>query len=175
MKRKLFTLLLVAALLAGCGAQKAQTPLSGEAETTAPVEPRLPDFTAYDDNGQPVKLSDYLGKPIVLNFWASWCGPCKSEMPGFQAVYEELGDRVQFLMVDVGEHMDEGSAFIASAGYSFPVLYDVNGEAAYAYQLSAIPATYLIDADGNITDSHVGAMQEADLRAAIETILPQES
>ena len=174
MKLKLFIpALVVALLLAGCGSQKAETAGSGEAATTAPAMAApegFPDFTVYNSNSDPVKLSDYLGKPIVLNFWASWCGPCKAEMPAFQKAYEELGDQVQFLMVNVGEHMDEGSAFIASSGYSFPVLYDVNSIASYTYQISSIPATFFFDADGQIVDAHVGTMQESDLLAAIEKI-----
>ena len=175
MKRNIFLLLLAAALLlAGCGQTAAEPsrPMEAAPQPTAGEDAfPMPDFTVYDGNSRPVKLSDYLGKPIVLNFWASWCGPCKSEMPAFQAVYQELGDQVQFLMVDVGEHMDEGSAFIASAGYTFPVLYDVDGNAAYAYQVSAIPTTVFIRATGDIYTHHVGAMQEADLRATIEALL----
>ena len=117
-----------------------------------------------------MKLSDYLGKPIVLNFWASWCGPCKSEMPAFQAAYEAMGDQIQFVMVNVGETTDEAKAFLATTQYTFPVLFDANGEAAYAYQISAIPATFLIGADGTLVDYHVGAMSQNTLLTAIEKL-----
>ena len=171
MKLKLFSILLVAALLlAGCGPKTMDPTITTETPTTTQSAIGVPDFTAFDDNADPHSLSEYVGKPIVLNFWASWCGPCKSEMPAFQAVYEELGQEVQFLMVNVGETTREAEDFLATVGYTFPVLFDVNGEASYAYQLSAIPATFFIDAQGHLVDSHVGTMQEADLRAAIEAI-----
>ncbi|MBQ4347432.1 MAG: TlpA family protein disulfide reductase, partial [Firmicutes bacterium] len=86
-----------------------------------------PDFTVYDSEGNAVMLSDFIGKPIVLNFWASWCGPCKMEMPEFNEAYAELGEDIQFLMVNVTtgrETQESASAFIEENGYSFPVFYD---------------------------------------------------
>ena len=176
MKLKLFSLLLVVALLlCGCGPKAMEPSITTEAPNTttqAATNINIPDFIVFDSDAAPHSLSDYIGKPIVLNFWGSWCGPCKSEMPGFQAAYEDLGDQVQFLMIDVGETPDEAEAFLAQAGYTFPVLFDVNGHATYAYQISAVPATFFISAEGEIVDAHVGAMAEADLRTAIEAILP---
>ena len=66
-----------------------------------------PDFTVYDKDGKPVKLSDFRGKPVVLNFWASWCGPCQSEMPTFNEKYGELGDEIHFLMVNLTDSAAE--------------------------------------------------------------------
>ena len=172
MKLKLFSLLLVVALLlCGCGPKTMEPSITTTVPaTTQQTAMNIPDFVVFDSNADPHSLSEYVSKPIVLNFWGSWCGPCKSEMPGFQAVYEELGDQVQFLMIDVGETTDEAEAFLAQAGYTFPVLFDVNGEASYAYQISAVPATFFISAQGELVDYHVGAMQEADLRAAVAQI-----
>ena len=170
MKKRILILCLAALLLAGCGSKKSSA--APTADDTMPAQTRTPDFTAFNSNSEPVKLSDYFDKPIVLNFWASWCGPCTGEMPTFQAVYEELGDEVQFLMVNVGETVDNAEAFLTSAGYTFPVLFDVNGEAAYAYQISAIPMTYFINSDGEIVDSHVGSMNESTLRSGISAIQP---
>ena len=173
MKKMICLLLLAVLLLAGCGTKDASPDITEAsqpaADATQPASV-LTDFTAFDTNSDPVKLSDYLGKPIVLNFWASWCGPCKSEMPAFQKAYEEFGDQVQFVMVNVGETTDEAEAFLAATDYTFPVLFDVNGQAAYAYQLSAIPASFFIGADGKLVYSHVGAMSESDLLEAIEKL-----
>ena len=74
---------------------------SGAAQSEAPQPVLAPDFTVYDGAGNEVRLSDYLGKPVVLNFWASWCGPCRMEMPHFQEKQLELEGEVQFLMVNV--------------------------------------------------------------------------
>ena len=121
-----------------------------------------PDFTVYDADGNGVLLSDYRGKPVVLNFWASWCGPCKQEMPDFQEKYAELGDSVQFLMVNVTdgsrESVDSASAFIEEQGYTFPVFYDTSLEAVTEYGISGIPATFFIDADGVIAAHAVGSI-----------------
>ena len=173
MKLKVFSLLLVIALLlAGCG-KEAATPAASQPDVTteaaqASSPMAVPDFTVYNEDSQPVKLSDFLGKPVVLNFWASWCGPCKSEMPAFQKVYEELGGEVNFVMINVGEHMDEAIAFLETTDYTFPVLFDVNNDASYTYQISSIPTTFFLDAQGNLITYQVDAMEESVLRAAID-------
>lgn len=130
-------------------------------------------FTVYDDNGNEVELSDRLGKPVVVNFWASWCPPCRSELPYFDKLYQELGDEVNFMMVnltDETETVDTCREFIAENGYTFPVYYDADGNAAYAYSIRSIPLTVFIDADGNLVDEHLGAMDEATLRAYLEQL-----
>ena len=144
-------------------------------ETQAETHP-APAFTVYDAQGNPVSLADYAGTPVVLNFWASWCGPCQSEMPDFQEKFLELGDRVQFLIVNVTdgsrETVDTASSFIAQKGYTFPVFYDTDLAASNAYQAYSIPTTYFIDAQGNIIARATGAIDAATLQKGIDMILP---
>lgn len=135
---------------------------------------RAPDFTVYDENGKQVFLSNYFGKPIVLNFWASWCPPCKGEMPDFQDKYLEYGDEVQFLMVNATDNyretVESAQEFIKDSNYTFPVLFDSDSVAARAYSLYSIPATYFIDSKGNIVSQAKGAIDAAALQQGIESI-----
>ena len=131
-----------------------------------------PDFTVYDADGKPVKLSDMKGKPVVLNFWASWCPPCKAEMPDFQETYEEMGGRINFLMVNAtgSETLAEAKAFIESSGYTFPVLYDTKDSASMAYGVSSLPTTYFIDAQGRAVAQATGAISKELLLKGIGMI-----
>lgn len=132
------------------------------------------DFTVYDYEGNKVKLSDHFGKPIVLNFWASWCPPCKSEMPTFNALYQDIKDDVQFLMIDLvdgqRETVAKGQEYIDDQGFTFPVFFDTDGEAAYVYQVSSIPTTYFIDKDGYLVSYHTGMMDALQLQSGINGI-----
>ena len=203
MIQKLLCILLAALLLSGCvptsaptsqienpqphttvASQPKQEPDNTTVPTTKPVatlpiitEPPkkvAPDFTVYDAEGNEVKLSDYLGQPVVLNFWASWCLPCLSELPHFNKKYQEYGDQIQFLMVNVTAYdtREEADAVINNRGYIFPVFYDTEASAAKAYQVSGIPATYIIDAEGYIVEKVVGSLKEQDLQRLINKLLP---
>jgi thiol-disulfide isomerase/thioredoxin len=132
------------------------------------------DFSVYDASGNKVKLSDFFGKPIVLNFWASWCGPCRSEMPDFDEVYRLLGDEVVFMLVNLTdgevETMQSASAFIDSMGYSFPIYFDLTGNAAYLYGIRSIPTTFFISARGNFVAYAEGALDYETLLYGISMI-----
>ncbi len=140
----------------------------------ADVYPAM-DFGVYDADGNPVKLSDFFGKPILINFWATWCPPCKSELPDFDRVYADYGEDVVFMMVNMTDGsrdtVESASAFVSDNGYSFPVYYDRDLDAAYTYGASSIPMTVLIGADGNIVGAQVGVLTEEQLRTILDAEL----
>ena len=147
----------------------AQQGATGETPDYGPA----PDFTVYDADGNEVSLADFAGEPVVINFWASWCPPCKAELPDFEATYQETS-AVRFLMVNLTDGQREtkeiADAFIAENGYTFPVLYDIDGSGYYAYGLTSIPQTFFVDAEGNIADYRIGMIDEQTLRDGIAKI-----
>lgn len=143
-------------------------------EATEPEPVAAPDFTVQDWDGNEVKLSDYIGKPIVLNFWAHWCGPCQMEMPEFNTVYEELGGEVTFLMVHEGAAVDDGKEKVTEGGYTFPVVFDADSSAGNLYGITAFPTTFFIDAEGNLQAYYMGAMDRALLQQGIDLIYTAE-
>ena len=152
-------------------------PEETQPETTEPTEPETvpaPDFTVQDWDGNEVQFSDYLGKPIVLNFWAHWCGPCQMEMPEFNAAYERLGGEVTFLMVHEGAAVDDGKEKVTEGGYTFPVVFDVDSSAGNMYGITAFPTTFFIDKDGNLQAYYMGAMDADLLQQGIDMIYTAE-
>lgn len=133
-----------------------------------------PDFTVYDAEGNEVKLSDFIGKPTVVNFWASWCGPCQIEMPDFDEMYKEFGEEVNFLMVNMTdgsrETADAAAKFVEDAGYAFPIYYDTKMNAAMTYGVNSLPSTYFIDAEGHAVTRAQGIINAEVLQYAIEMI-----
>ena len=151
---------------------------SSEADAEEAREP-APDFTVYDADGNAYKLSDFRGKPVVLNFWASWCGPCKSEMPDFQEIYDVYGKEIHFLMVNMTdgaqETMESASSYVAQSGYTFPVYYDTDMDAAYTYGVYSIPTTYFFDAEGYGIAYGQGAMDKETILTGIGMLQGEES
>ncbi|MBR4026779.1 MAG: redoxin domain-containing protein [Lachnospiraceae bacterium] len=134
-----------------------------------------PDFTVTDNTGASVNLSDFFGKPIIINFWATWCEPCKSELPTFDTLYQEYGEDVHFLMINLTDNATDTvrkvKAFVEQQGYSFPVYYDTELNVALTYYIPSIPRTLFLDKQGNILEEYIGAMSETTLRNYIESLL----
>ena len=148
----------------------ATTEVADATEATQPETIPAPDFTVLDWDGNEVNFSDYAGKPVVLNFWAHWCGPCQMEMPEFNAKYEELEGEVTFLMVHVGADMDAGKEKVTEGGYTFPVVFDKDSQVAAFYGVSAFPTSFFIDKEGNLQAYYVGAMDGELLQQGIDMI-----
>ncbi len=157
----------------GSDVEKPESDSSGETETDSPY--LAPDVTVYTAEGKPVKLSEFRGKPIVLNFWASDCPYCVQEMPEFQAAYEKYGDEVAFLMVCItsfrGRSVEYEQAFIDRLGYSFPVYYDTTDEVAYTFGISSLPVTYFIDRKFDLYTMIPGKADAESLEYCIDLIL----
>lgn len=176
----LLLIIVVGGILLACQTGVGQTveeptQVSEATEQTEAAE-YAPDFTVTDGEGNEYRLSDFRGTPVVLNFWATWCGPCKSELPEFESAYLEYGDQVQFMMVDLvegrSETVEDGLAYVSDNGYTFPLFFDSNQEASAAYSITAIPQTWFIDGDGKVVSSQIGMISADVLRDGIESILP---
>jgi len=177
--RQNWTLFSILVLVASAGWITFST--SGAEGTTAgkipvPHEGFLaPDFELLDASGQSIRLSDLRGQPVLLNVWASWCAPCKAEMPAMQTVYEMYSPAgFTILAVNATIHDDRDSvlAFAGSHGLTFPILFDLDGGASQQYRVRAMPTSFFIDREGIIRRTVFGGpMSEAQLRTEIEQLL----
>ena len=128
-----------------------------------------PDFELVDVDGDKHRLSDYRGKPLIINFWATWCPPCREEMPSMNRAWHKVKDDVSMLAINVGE--DEDTIFIFSADYpiDFPVLLDQSGDVIKQWPVKGLPTTFVLDREGNIRYTAVGA-REWDDDALLEIV-----
>ena len=147
----------------------------GPEESQAPI-PAL-DFTLTDQFGNTHTLEEYKGKTILLNFWATWCGPCRSEMPDLQSIYEDYGKNEKDLVVlgvaapNLGQEGSEAdiTAFLEENGYTYPTLMNTDASLFYSYGISSFPTTFMIDKDGNVYGYIIGAQS----REVFEDIIAQ--
>ena len=157
-------------------AQKTESPTNqqGSDDEDSETVPYM-NFTVYDKDKQPVTLSSFVGKPIILNFWASWCGPCQSEMPDFEEIYNKYNGQIEFLMINLTdggrETLDTASDYIKKQQFHFPVYYDLDMTASSTYFVSSIPQTFFINADGQIVSYAKGAMTKSAMEDQIKRIL----
>ncbi len=163
---------------------------SGVQETSQPVqqqeaaqnEPtdedtKVIDFTMLNAEGETIAFSELLGKPVILNFWATWCGPCQSEMPHIQEAYEQYGEDINFVLVNLTDGkrdtLEGVKSFIEENGYTVPVYFDTEMKGAYSYGAYSIPLTYFMDAQGAVVSGRLGAMTREDLFDQIQVLLNQ--
>lgn len=123
-------------------------------------------FVMFD--GTVATLADFEGQPLVLNFFASWCAPCVAEMPEFEELHQRLGDRVQFLGVNLQDPPAEGQRIVDRTGVTYALARDMSGELFSAIGAFAMPTTVLIDADGTIVDLRGGKIGQGELAERIE-------
>ena len=130
-----------------------------EAQPGVPLKAgnKAPDFTAELIDGSSLALPDLKGKPVIINFWATWCGPCVREMPAFERLKENYGDDIGIIAVNCGDDADTVKDFVDENGYTFPVALDENYEVAMLYPSNSIPYTVVLDANGKITHVSTGA------------------
>lgn len=143
-------------------------------ETTGPY-PDAIDFSFTDGEGKEHRLSEFFGKPTIINFFATWCPPCRAELPYFDAAYQNYSDRINFIVLDLVDSGDEtvenGLDFLSSNGYSFPLYFDSDFEGYSAYGTGYVPVTILISADGGLVESHTGGLSQSELQEMIDRLL----
>jgi thiol-disulfide isomerase/thioredoxin len=187
MKRlSIVLLLMLSIMLSACGknADSVQPPNNEQAQQTQTQEEqnaesnkvKAPDFQLKNIKGENIKLSSLQGKVIVLNFFATWCPPCKAELPGFLKVVREYnGKDVEFVFVDIQEDKKTVESFLKEQNFTEIIpLLDITGEVSGLYAVRGIPATFIIDKEGNLVTSHEGFMDEAGLKTAIEEGMAQK-
>lgn len=151
---------------------------SNSSNATSAQTSRFPlaqDFTVLDKDGKEVSLSDFIGKPVVINFWATWCFYCKEEMPDFNKSYLEHSDEVVYLMINatdgVQETKEAANAYVSENGLSFDIYYDTTGKAAEAFGVIALPSTILVNDEGRVIGKQMGLVDYKTLEEGVEILL----
>lgn len=174
-----WTVLLVAlALLGVAWIDYSQEPVQPAIDTTglqaAPIAGYLaPEFTLNSTLGEEVALSDFRGRPVVLNFWASWCPPCRAEVPHFQNSSVKYGDQAVILGIDQGEPLGVVADFGAGLGVTYPLLLDGDNAVNREYRVTALPQTVFVDRDGIVREVFTGVVNQAVLEDRIERLLTE--
>ena len=138
------------------------------------VGKEAPNFSLEQLNGPPIALSDLRGKGVVLNFWGSWCEPCKKEMPDLQQQYEAYKDKgLVVIGINIGESPVAVEPFVKQFGLTFPILLDRQSQITTLYRIGPIPSTYFIDADGKVKEIFIGPLNENSISEKVANILPK--
>lgn len=166
-------LLLVAAVL---GYRSLSGKVTPQQSTASASEQSAPDFTVQDAGGKSISFSSFQGRPVVLNFWASWCPPCKAEMPDYEKMYQQYASKgVVFMMVNMTDGSKEtvstAQKFLKDNQYTFQAYFDVEGSASETYGISSIPDSVFINKNGEIIGAYKGMLDSATMQKNIEAIL----
>ena len=162
-----FSLLAVLAMLSwGCSGDGANLTVAPKVDALAPA------FTASTLDGETITLDELRGKPVVLNFWATWCGACRYQMPFLQAAFEEKGHDMEFIGINLRESSDKVRQVVEYEGVGYTIVLDGNGAVANSYNVRPIPATFFIDEKGIIKYIRIGAFwSQAELMAVLDDYL----
>ncbi len=146
--------------------------LGSAGDSRAEVGGQAPDFTLLDLNGMPVSLSSLRGKTVLINFWATWCAPCRQEMPDINEAFlrrQEAGFAV--LAVNLKEGPNQAKAFADKYGLAFTVLLDSKGDVAQAYQLTGVPESWIVGSDGVLKERRIGVFSRKELNRVLDETL----
>ena len=132
---------------------------TGKNQTLSPVDKSFsaPEFALKGEDGKTYRLADYRGKVVLLNFWATWCPPCRDEMPSMERAHEKLkGENIIILAINVGEDANTIFAFTGQYPVTFPLPLDIDGSVTRKYPIVGLPTTFIIDPQGNVTHRAIG-------------------
>lgn len=171
-KRYWNLLLLFVALLGGAWIQLTRVPAETEvvARVAAHVNFKAPDFQLTTLDGKTVALSDYCGKVVLINFWATWCPPCRTEMPDIQAAAQAHPDGLVVLAINNAEDAETVKRFAQQFNLTFPILLDSDGSVARKYGVQGLPTSFFIDRAGIVRAANMGAMSRAYIEAQIAAL-----
>lgn len=178
MSRAHWSILIVIVALVGAGwifvnrLPPGTAPSAGALPPAPTIGHPAPDFTLTGLDGATFTLSDLRGQPVVLNFWATWCPPCRAEMPELQAASTRLDGEVAIVGVNQGESAEQVAGFVQPLGFTFPMPLDERMDVSRQYLVRNLPTTFFIDRDGIVRYTQVGPLTEATLAQRLETIYP---
>lgn len=164
LSRRVFVLCLGASFVsAACAAAEGPAPIVGR---------RAPEIKLPSIDGGEISLAGLRGKPVVVNFFATWCGPCKKELPAFQMLAERYAEReLTFLLVDMEEDPDAVAVFLGELRVTLPAVVDSSGEVVKSYRVRGLPSTFFVGRDGVIRQAQLGELDERLLEAGIAKIV----
>ncbi|OAB40843.1 hypothetical protein PGLA_17910 [Paenibacillus glacialis] len=163
--RRIVTILIVVVALIAVAWTIVQSNQSSQHSGSSKIEvgAAAPDFVATNTEGQQVRLAEYRGKVVLINFWASWCKPCVREMPLIHSVFQSKDNDIETLFINVGEAKGTVNEFMKEQQFTFPVIIDVTGKVSSLYRITGLPATFIIDKTGRFRKVVLGEVTDYTL------------